>query len=48
MGDKANGQTESLATGSFHFLPGRMHHFAAARGETVIEVHGQGPLTSTT
>lgn len=44
MGDTADAQTQALDAGSFHFLPARMHHFAATRGETVVEIHGQGPF----
>ena len=34
----------ALAAGGFAHMPKRMHHFAAAKGETVIQVHGVGPF----
>jgi len=37
--DKAGG----LATGTFAFLAPKMHHFAWAEGETVVQLHGVGP-----
>jgi hypothetical protein len=27
-----------------HFLPGKMHHAAQAKGEVVLELHGMGPF----
>ena len=45
MGDKVDqAAMQSLAPGAYHFLPGRMHHYAMAKGETVIELHGMGPF----
>jgi len=45
MGEKFN---ESLATemlsGSYGFMPKEMRHFAWAKGETIIQVHGVGPF----
>jgi quercetin dioxygenase-like cupin family protein len=44
MGDKAGENAHTLTPGSFHFLPAKMHHSAASKGETVVEVHGTGPF----
>ena len=43
--DAAKG--EKLAAGGFVSLPAEMHHFAWAEGETVIQVHGNGPFALT-
>jgi len=34
---------EALGPGSFAYLDPSMHHYAAASGETVIQIHGQSP-----
>jgi quercetin dioxygenase-like cupin family protein len=44
MGDKAGENEHTLTAGSYHFLPAKMHHAAATKGETVLEVHGPGPF----
>jgi quercetin dioxygenase-like cupin family protein len=44
MGDKAGENVHPLAGGAYHFLPAKMHHSAAAKGETVVELHGTGPF----
>ncbi len=44
MGDKAAENVHTMAAGAYHFLPGKMHHSASTRGETVVEVHGNGPF----
>jgi quercetin dioxygenase-like cupin family protein len=31
--------------GDFLYIPGRMPHFGGARGETVIQLHGNGPFS---
>jgi quercetin dioxygenase-like cupin family protein len=36
--------THELAAGAYHFLPGRMHHAAEARGDTVVQVSAMGPF----
>jgi hypothetical protein len=45
MGEKFN---ESLATempsGSYALMPKEMRHFAWAKGETIIQIHGIGPF----
>ena len=44
MGDKMDSPAHSLDAGAYHFLPGKMHHAAEAKGETVLELHGMGPF----
>jgi hypothetical protein len=44
MGDKAGENAHTMEIGAYHYLPGKMHHSAAARGETLIEIHGNGPF----
>lgn len=34
----------TFPAGSFAFLDPSMHHYAMAKGETVVQVHGQAPL----
>jgi hypothetical protein len=43
MGDKET-DAHALQQGAYHFLPGKMHHSASAKGEVVVEVHGMGPF----
>jgi mannose-6-phosphate isomerase-like protein (cupin superfamily) len=43
MGDMTS-EAHSLGVGDYHFLPGRMHHAAEAKGETVVQIHGAGPF----
>lgn len=44
MGDRFDaGALAELPTGAFGMLPTGMHHFARARGEVVIQLHGVGP-----
>lgn len=45
MGDKVDaGKMTSLPTGSFAYLDPTMPHYAAASGETVIQIHGPSPV----
>jgi mannose-6-phosphate isomerase-like protein (cupin superfamily) len=44
MGDTMTAEAHNLEAGAFHFLPGKMHHAAEAKGETVVQVHGMGPF----
>lgn len=44
MGDTTDSPSHDLGPGAYHFLPGKMHHAAEARGETVVQVHGNGPF----
>jgi len=44
MGDKFDKSTMStFAPGSFAYLEPTVHHYAAADGETVVQLHGTGP-----
>src|SRR6266568_3853809 len=45
MGDKL--ETTALhdfPTGSYILMPKSMHHFAMAKGETIVQVHAMGPF----
>jgi hypothetical protein len=44
MGDSMESPAHALDAGSFHFLPGKMHHAAEAKGETVVQINGKGPF----
>ncbi len=39
--------TRRMSTGSFGYWPAGTRHFAWAEGETVLQLHGQGPWTIT-
>jgi quercetin dioxygenase-like cupin family protein len=44
-GDKLDlDKTQELPAGSYMRMPKGMRHFAAAKGETIIQVHGVGPF----
>src|SRR6266850_7516399 len=44
MGDKFDqAATQAMPAGTFGFWPAGMKHFAWAKGETVLQVHGIGP-----
>ena len=45
MGDalKESG-LHDFPAGSFIKMPKRMHHFAAAKGETIVQIYGPGPF----
>lgn len=48
MGDKFDRTaTTVLAAGSFGFWPAGARHYAWFEGETVLQLHGQGPWTVT-
>ena len=48
MGDTVNTHnTQTLAAGGFITAPANAHHFAMARGRTVVQVHGMGPFALT-
>jgi len=48
MGDKFDeSAAKQLTAGSFALMPRRMHHFAWASGETIIQIHGTGPFAIT-
>lgn len=40
-------KTEELPAGSFMRMPKTMRHFALAKGETILQVHGIGPFDVT-
>jgi hypothetical protein len=44
MGDSMDAQGHEIEAGGYHFLPGKQHHAAVAQGETVVQVHGEGPF----
>jgi hypothetical protein len=44
MGDSMDAPAHNLDAGAFHFLPGKMHHAAEAKGETILELHAMGPF----
>jgi mannose-6-phosphate isomerase-like protein (cupin superfamily) len=45
MGDQFDaGKMMSFGAGSFAYLDPSMHHYAAASGETVIQIHGMSPV----
>jgi quercetin dioxygenase-like cupin family protein len=44
MGDTFDeSKMNTLPAGSFGAIPARMHHYAMAQGETVLQLHGTGP-----
>ena len=48
MGDKFDqAATRAMPTGTFGFWPPEMKHFAWAKGDTVIQLHGIGPWVIT-
>ncbi|MFL5318400.1 MAG: cupin domain-containing protein [Myxococcaceae bacterium] len=44
MGDTMDAPSHELGPAAYHFLPGKMHHAAEAKGETVVQLHGTGPF----
>jgi len=45
MGDQFDAsKMMSFGAGSFAYMDPSMHHYAAASGETVIQIHGMSPL----
>jgi len=46
LGDKFDASKLSpLAAGSFVAIPAHLNHFAQAKGETILEVHGMAPAS---
>ena len=44
MGDKFDDtKMSSFSPGAFAYLEPTVHHYASAKGESVIQLHGQGP-----
>jgi uncharacterized protein DUF4437 len=44
MGDTMDAPAHNLVSGGFHFLPGKMHHAAETKVETVVQLSGMGPF----
>ncbi len=44
MGDTMTADPHSLDAGAYHFLPGKMHHAAEAKGATIVQINGMGPF----
>ena len=45
MGDRLDAkQATTLPAGGFSTVGANMHHFAIAKGRTVVQVHGMGPF----
>jgi len=44
MGDTMEAPATTFTAGGFHFLPGKMHHAAEAKGETTVQLDGTGPF----
>jgi quercetin dioxygenase-like cupin family protein len=45
MGDKLDAKaSKALHVGGFAMMPAGMNHFAYTKGETIILLHGQGPV----
>jgi len=45
MGDAySDGGLHDFAVGSYIKMPKRMHHFASAKGEVIVQIDGQGPF----
>ena len=48
MGDAVDlASATTLGQGGFVVAPAGVHHYAAARGKTVVQVHGEGPFAIT-
>jgi hypothetical protein len=44
MGDTMDAPAHELGAGAYHFLPGKMHHAAEAKGEVILQLDGTGPF----
>jgi hypothetical protein len=47
MGDKLDPKAKALGPGGFYSLPAKMHHFAFATKESIVEVSAMGPFVLT-
>jgi hypothetical protein len=48
MGDKLGAKSaQALSAGGFHFLPGKVHHYAFTKVPTVIQVNTNDPFDMT-
>jgi quercetin dioxygenase-like cupin family protein len=46
FGDKADkGKTTAIPAGGFYSIPKGVHHFAFAKGETILQIDSIGPRT---
>jgi quercetin dioxygenase-like cupin family protein len=44
LGDKMDpSKMKALEAGSYVVIPSRLHHFAMAKGDTILQIHGIGP-----
>lgn len=43
-GDSPTSEAHAITTGGYHFQPGKVHHSAEARGETIVQIHSTGPF----
>jgi hypothetical protein len=37
----------ALPAGGFHYLPAKAHHYAFSKGQTVVQINGNGPFDIT-
>jgi hypothetical protein len=44
MGDTMDVAPHELTAGGYHFLPGKAHHAAETKSETILQLHGTGPF----
>jgi hypothetical protein len=44
MGDTMKSPAHTLDTAGFHYLPGKMHHAAEMKGQTIVQIQGTGPF----
>jgi hypothetical protein len=45
MGEKMNTKSaHALKAGGYHYLPAKMNHYAFTKGQTVVQVSGDGPF----
>ena len=48
MGDKLDTKSaQALSAGGFHFLPGKVHHYAFSKVPTVVQISSNGPFDIT-
>lgn len=48
MGDKIDqASAKTLPAGSYALLPAQMHHYALAKSDAIVQVHGMGPFALT-
>jgi hypothetical protein len=48
IGDKVDpAKMVALPAGSFVSVPAGLHHYAMAKGDTILQIHGVGPSSMT-